>query len=338
MAGMDSPTSGHIYFDGRPIENVPPEKRNIAMVFQSIALYPQKTVYENIAFPLRMARIPAPEIDERVRAAATLMRIAELLNRKPHELSGGQRQRVALGRAAVRKPVAFLFDEPLSALDAKLRTEMRVEIKKLHERLESTFIYVTHDQVEALTMADRIAVMRDGVIEQCASPHDIFARPTNLFVAGFIGTPQMNLLPGVLVGSEEPPSASTPEGRGGGAAAPTPGSDRSTFARFRLGNAEVVIVVDPAVARLAPGSAVTLGIRPRSVDLVSEAGSESLAARIDLVEPMGAETLLHLVEGGRDFRVVVDRRAHTRVGERVYLRFKPGQTHVFDMNEKRVAS
>src|SRR5260370_38722265 len=157
IAGTDAPTSGHILFDNRPIEHVPPEKRNVAMVFQSIALYPHKTVYENIAFPLRMGRVGRAEIDERVRAAATLMRIDELLNRRPHELSGGQRQRVALGRAAVRNPFVFLFDEPLAALDAKLRGEMRGEIKKLHERLGSTFIYVTHHPVEALTIAGPLA-------------------------------------------------------------------------------------------------------------------------------------------------------------------------------------
>src|ERR1700682_6217515 len=196
IAGMDSPTSGHILFDSRPIEHLPPEKRNVAMVFQSIALYPHKTVYENIAFPLRMARVGRTEIDERVRAAAKLLRIGELLNRRPHELSGGQRKRVALGRAAVGNPFAFLFDEPLAALDAKLRGEMRVEIKKLHERLGSTFIYVTHDQVEALTMADRIAVMDGGKLRQFGTPDEVYRRPGNISVARFIGSPGMDLING----------------------------------------------------------------------------------------------------------------------------------------------
>src|SRR5260370_10201511 len=201
IAGMDAPTSGHILFDGRRIEHVPPEKRNVAMVFQSIALYPHKTVYENIAFPLRMGRVGRAEIDERVRAAATLMRIDELLNRRPHELSGGQRQRVALGRAAVRNPRVFLFDEPLSALDAKLRGEMRVEIKKLHERLDSTFIYVTHDQVEALTMADRIAVMDGGKLRQYGTPDEGYRLPANNSEARFLGSPSMNLVTGRCVGT-----------------------------------------------------------------------------------------------------------------------------------------
>src|ERR1700688_4580066 len=196
IAGTDAPTSGHILFDSRRIEHVPPEQRNVAMVFQSIALYPHKTVYENIAFPLRMAKVTRKEIDERVRSVAKLLRIGDLLNRRPHELSGGQRQRVALGRATVRNPVVFLFDEPLSALDAKLRGEMRVEIKKLHERLGSTFIYVTHDQVEALTMADRIAVMDGGKLRQFGTPDEVYRRPANVSVARFIGSPGMNLVSG----------------------------------------------------------------------------------------------------------------------------------------------
>src|ERR1700739_4625025 len=186
IAGTDAPTSGYILFDSRRIEHVPPEKRNVAMVFQSIALYPHKTVYENIAFPLRMARVARTEIDESVRAAAKLLRIGDLLNRRPHELSGGQRQRVALGRAVVLTRPVLLLDEPLSALDAELRGEMRVEIKKLHERLGTTFIYVTHDQVEALTMADRIAVMDGGKLRQFGTPDDVYRRPANTSVARFI--------------------------------------------------------------------------------------------------------------------------------------------------------
>ena len=201
IAGLDTPTAGHIRFDGKPIEHLPPERRDISMVFQSIALYPHKTVYENIAFPLRMARRSRSEIDERVRQAADLLRIEPLLLRRPHQLSGGQRQRVALGRAVVRNPAVFLFDEPLSALDAKLRVDMRVEIKKLHERLGATFIYVTHDQIEALTMADRIAVIDNGRLQQYGSPDEVYQRPTNTMVAKFVGSPSMNLVPGMV--SEE---------------------------------------------------------------------------------------------------------------------------------------
>ncbi len=201
IAGLDVPTSGHIRFDGESVEHLPPEKRDISMVFQSIALYPHKSVYENIAFPLRMARGPKREIDSRVRSAAGLLRIEALLDRKPHQLSGGQRQRVALGRAVVRDPSVFLFDEPLSALDAKLRVDMRVEIKKLHERLGATFVYVTHDQVEALTMADRIAVIDGGRLQQYATPDEIYQRPANLIVAKFVGSPSMNFVPGRLIES-----------------------------------------------------------------------------------------------------------------------------------------
>src|SRR5246500_1274928 len=196
IAGTDAATSGHILFDNRRIDHVPPEKRNVAMVFQSIALYPHKTVYENIAFPLRMARVARGEIDEYVRAAAKLLRIGDLLSRRPHELSGGQRQRVALGRAVVRNPVVFLLDEPLSNLDAKMRVQMRSEISRLHGQLGSTMIYVTHDQVEAMTMGDRICVMRDGDIMQVADPLTLYLKPDNMFVASFIGSPPMNLLQG----------------------------------------------------------------------------------------------------------------------------------------------
>ncbi|MFO1068877.1 MAG: ABC transporter ATP-binding protein [Geminicoccaceae bacterium] len=273
IAGMDSPTSGHILFDGRPVENVPPEKRNIAMVFQSIALYPHKTVYENIAFPLRMARVGSAEIDQRVRAAAGLMRIGELLNRRPHELSGGQRQRVALGRAAVRDPVAFLFDEPLSALDAKLRSDMRVEIKKLHERLDATFIYVTHDQVEALTMADRIAVMDGGRLMQYGTPDEIYRRPANTTVARFVGSPSMNLVTGTAAES-------------GG---------RWTFRADGLS-----VALDGALAAAAaraPGE-LTLGVRAEGLTL----GGDGLAlqgdGRVYALEPLGSDQYVDVSYGG----------------------------------------
>jgi multiple sugar transport system ATP-binding protein len=201
IAGLDVPTSGHVRFDGAAVEHLPPERRDIAMVFQSIALYPHKSVYNNIAFPLRMARVPKSEIDARVGSAAALLRIENLLDRRPHQLSGGQRQRVALGRAVVRDPAVFLFDEPLSALDAKLRVDMRLEIKKLHERLGATFVYVTHDQVEALTMADRIAVLENGRLQQYGTPDEIYQWPANMVVAAFVGSPSMNFVSGRLDGS-----------------------------------------------------------------------------------------------------------------------------------------
>jgi multiple sugar transport system ATP-binding protein len=295
IAGMDSPTSGHIYFDGKPVEGIPPETRNIAMVFQSIALYPHKTVYENIAFPLRMTGVPRAEIDQRVRAAAALMRIGELLNRKPHELSGGQRQRVALGRAAVRNPVAFLFDEPLSALDAKLRTEMRVEIKKLHERLDSTFIYVTHDQIEALTMADRIAVMNDGRLMQYAPPDEIYRRPANVTVARFVGSPGMNLVSGTI--GED---AGTLRFRGGGIDLPLAGA---------LG----------AAARTARASQVILGIRPEA--LSPEAGDIAIggSGRVYAIEPLGSDQFVDVAYTPGDAPDLV------KVRTRPDIRFTIGQ-------------
>src|SRR5260370_42699525 len=263
IAGVDAPTSGHILFDGHPIEHVPPEKRNVAMVFQSIALYPHKTVYENIAFPLRMTRVGRTEIDQRVRAAAKLLRIDELLNRRPHELSGGQRQRVALGRAAVRNPFVFLFDEPLAALDAKLRGEMRVEIKKLHERLGSTFIYVTHDQVEALTMADRVAVMDGGKLRQFGTPDEVYRRPANISVARFIGSPAMNLITGRPV---------------------------ENAGKFAFQGLHVTMPLDEAIAaaaRVRQGT-LTLGVRPEGLS-INSIGLPLLGARpVYALEPLAS--------------------------------------------------
>ena len=277
IAGMDTPTSGHILFDGAPVEHVPPEKRNIAMVFQTIALYPHKTVYENIAFPLRMGKVPRGEIDGRVRGAASLMRIQDLLNRRPHELSGGQRQRVALGRAAVRNPLVFLFDEPLSALDAKLRAEMRIEIKKLHERLGSTFIYVTHDQVEALTMADRIAVMDGGRLKQYATPDEIYRRPANTTVARFVGSPSMNLITG------------RPVEVGG---------------RWVLqGSAVSVPLADEllAAARTRRGD-LTLGVRPEGLTTEETGVPLHGASRIYATEPLGSDQFLDVTFDARAVR------------------------------------
>jgi ABC-type sugar transport system ATPase subunit len=223
---------------------------------------------------------------------------------------------VAVGRAIVRDPSCFLFDEPLSRLDVQLREEMRGQIKEVLAGLRKATVIVTHDQLEALTMADRIAVMRDGVIEQCASPHEIFARPANLFVAGFIGTPQMNLVPAVFDG---------PAGSEG-------------LMRFRVDSETLQLRADPVVGRLPRGTGVTLGIRPRSVELVGEPHPDSLPAEVDLVEPMGAETLLHVVGPGRELRIVVDRHLEARIGERLHLRFKPGQVHVFGADQRRVSA
>ena len=240
---------------------MPPDKRDIAMVFQSIALYPHMTVYQNISFPLRMARTPKAETDQRVRAAADLLRIGELLDRRPHQLSGGQRQRVALGRSVVRDPAVFLFDEPLSSLDAKLRVDMRVEVKKLHERLGATFVYVTHDQVEAMTMADRVAVMDGGVVLQLGPPDDIYTRPANLMVAGFLGNPGMNFVAGRL-------------------------ANGGSGLRFEGGNVAVALS-DAAASAGASGQAVTLGIRPESVEVGDDpAQGATIHGNIFATEPV----------------------------------------------------
>jgi multiple sugar transport system ATP-binding protein len=315
IAGTDAPTSGHILFDGRPTEHIPPEKRNVAMVFQSIALYPHKTVYENIAFPLRMARVARTEIDERVRAAANLLRIDELLNRRPHELSGGQRQRVALGRAAVRNPFVFLFDEPLAALDAKLRSEMRVEIKKLHERLGSTFIYVTHDQVEALTMADRIAVMDGGKLRQFGTPEAVYRRPANISVARFVGSPSMNLIAGRVVESA---------------------------GKFAFQGLRMTMPLDDAMAAAARvrQRTLTLGVRPEGLSINSMGLPLLGEGRVYAVEPLGSDQFVDVAYGSGDGaeRIKVRTRpdARFRVGAPISLNASPADIYLFDDNNDRI--
>jgi ABC-type sugar transport system ATPase subunit len=323
IAGLEYPTAGDIQIAGRHVNHLAPRDRDVAMVFQFYALYPTLTVAENLAYPLHAERMSAAEIAERVRRVSATLHLDEVLDRRPGQLAEGERQRVAVGRAIVRDPSCFLFDEPLSRLDVQLREEMRGQIKEVLAGLNKATVIVTHDQLEALTMADRIAVMRDGLIEQCATPHQIFARPANLFVAGFIGTPQMNLIPAILDGPAE---------------CGVRHADADGTMRFRIDSESMLLRVDPAVGRLAPGTSVTLGIRPRSVELVGEPQPDSLSADVDLVEPMGAETLLHVVGPGRELRIVVDQHASARVGERVHLRFKPGQTHVFGNDEQRVGT
>jgi multiple sugar transport system ATP-binding protein len=315
IAGTDAPTSGHILFDNRRIEHVPPEKRNVAMVFQSIALYPHKTVYENIAFPLRMARVARTEIDESVRAAAKLLRIGDLLNRRPHELSGGQRQRVALGRAVVRNPAVFLLDEPLSALDAELRGEMRVEIKKLHERLGTTFIYVTHDQVEALTMADHIAVMDGGRLRQFGTPDEVYHLPASVSVARFIGSPSMNLITGRPV---------------------------ETAGGFGLQGSHVTVPLNDAMATAARGrqGALTFGVRPEGLS-INAIGLPLLGnGRVYAVEPLGSDQVVHVTYGGADSAELIKIRTRSdvrfQVGDAISLNAAPSDIYLFDGPGNRI--
>ncbi len=315
IAGLEEISSGTIRIDGRAINDVLPKDRDIAMVFQNYALYPHMSVYENMAFGLKLRRLPRTEIERRVRDAAAILDIEGLLERKPKALSGGQRQRVAVGRAIVRKPKVFLFDEPLSNLDAKMRVTMRTEISKLHARLASTMIYVTHDQVEAMTMGDRICVMKDGNIMQVAEPLELYRRPANMFVAGFIGSPPMNFLRGVLrsAGSHlqfiEDNSASTP----------------------------LTIALDDRLSRLgAPyvGRAVVFGIRPEDVVDTLTTGTEDASrtanVQVDVAEPMGHETFLYLHTGGHAFVARVRSQDRFTSGESIRMGFRVAHAHLFD--------
>jgi multiple sugar transport system ATP-binding protein len=308
IAGLEEPTSGNIVIGDRLVNGVAPRDRDIAMVFQSYALYPHMTVYDNMAFGLKLHHVRKDEIVRRVGDAARMLGIEGLLKRKPRQLSGGQRQRVALGRAIVREPVAFLMDEPLSNLDAKLRVETRAQISKLHQRLRTTTIYVTHDQVEAMTMGDRIAVMRDGVLQQLDTPQGVYDRPANLFVAGFIGSPAMNMLRMSAVSD---------------------GLDVKLTAR------EVVL---PAPAHLRDafrarsGADVLVGIRPEDLHDDTPNGGEmaSLNARVEVVEPLGSDAYLNVSAGESSLVARVSGRTTARPGDNITLWVDLQHVHAFD--------
>ncbi|MCZ7591851.1 MAG: sn-glycerol-3-phosphate ABC transporter ATP-binding protein UgpC [Kiritimatiellae bacterium] len=310
VAGLEEISKGSIFIDGKKVNDVPPKNRDIAMVFQNYALYPHMTVYKNMAFGLKLRRYPKTEIDARVREAADILGIQQLLERKPKELSGGQRQRVAVGRAIVRKPKAFLFDEPLSNLDAKMRVQMRAEISKLHSRLSSTMIYVTHDQVEAMTMGDRIVVMKDGFIQQVAPPLELYNQPANQFVAGFIGSPPMNFFNGRL-------------------------EQKAGALWFSEGKFSVR-VDDQHAARLQGyvGKDIVFGIRPEDVEEISAVTnpnpSHVARARIEVVEPMGAETYLYMNTGTNAFIARVNSSAKMVVNQELQLVFTMSKSHFFD--------
>ncbi len=312
VAGLEKVTSGRIAVGGRIINDVSPRDRDVAMVFQNYALYPHMTVYRNLAFGLRQRKVPKPEIDRRVREVSELLGLEDLLRRRPAQLSGGQRQRVAMGRALVREPKAFLLDEPLSNLDAKLRVQMRAELKRLHHRLGITTIYVTHDQVEAMTLGDRIAVLSAGKLQQLGPPQDVYDHPANVFVAGFVGSPPMNLLRATS--------------RGG----------RVVAGSLRLDLPS------------SPDGDVVLGLRPE-VLRVSADGASSLDFVVDVVEPLGDEVVVHgnvegqLLEGreeeipavaGEPTRAIITARfdpsLHPSIGERIPLTVRPEAVHLFD--------
>jgi sn-glycerol 3-phosphate transport system ATP-binding protein len=305
IAGLETVTSGHISIGGKQVNEVEPADRDIAMVFQNYALYPHMSVYDNMAYGLRNRKVPKPEIEARVAQAAKLLAIDPFLKRKPRELSGGQRQRVAMGRAIVREPQAFLFDEPLSNLDAKLRVQMRIEIRRLHNRLKATSIFVTHDQIEAMTMADSIVVMNAGRVEQTGTPGQVYRFPATRFVATFIGSPAMNLLPGRITGPGEVEVA------GGGSIA----FDEGAFA------------VDAGASEVEVGRPVEIGIRPEDLRLAGP-GEGTLTLAKALTEELGATRLIHgTVE---DTAVVVALTGPAPAGDSVRLAVPPDAVHLFD--------
>ncbi len=323
IAGLDSITDGEIVIDGRVVNAVHPKNRDIAMVFQSYALYPNMTVKKNIAFGLEMRGVPADERARLIAKTSALLQIDHLLDRKPAQLSGGQRQRVAMGRALVRDPKIFLFDEPLSNLDAKLRVDMRTEIKKLHGRLGTTIVYVTHDQIEAMTLATQIAVMRGGVIEQLAPPQDVYETPANMYVGGFVGSPPMNFVPATVVD----------QGNGLGV-------------RFRCaangGDGDVVLpLADPAAAAQWKDREVVFGLRPEALTDYNEAEASirehahAFDCRVDVLEPTGADTLTYVELGGSTAIARVNPRRTTRPGDTMRLMADMSHASLFDPSTER---
>lgn len=316
IAGLEDITAGDLYIDGQRMNDVPPKDRDIAMVFQNYALYPHMSVFDNMAFGLKIRKTPRAEIRQRVTEAARILEIEDLLDRKPAALSGGQRQRVALGRAIVRNPKVFLLDEPLSNLDAKLRTTMRAELTKLHQELQTTFIYVTHDQTEAMTMGTRIVVMKNGFVQQIAAPQELFDDPCNLFVATFIGTPQMNVCKAMLEGGP-----------------------KEAFLRFGEGGAEERLRLPAAKTEqpvLAPyfGREVLFGLRPNDIhadpDYIAQHPEQLVDVTVEFVERLGAESNIFCKAAGVEFSAVADSRHLVENGAQTRLAFDCEAVHIFD--------
>ncbi len=316
IAGLLDLTDGEIYIGDRPVAGLDPKDRDIAMVFQNYALYPNKTVYKNLAFPLEMRKMPKAEIDQRVKSTAETLSITALLERKPRELSGGQQQRVALGRALVRSPKVFLMDEPLSNLDAKLRVQMRAELKRFHHELNATVIYVTHDQMEAMTMSDRIVVMSGGVLQQVGTPDDLYSRPVNLFVAGFIGSPSMNFLSGRV------------EQRGG--AALLVGDGGAT----QSGGWEYALSPEQGARALTSTGEVVLGVRHNSVRVYQTEQPNAIRARVYTVEPTGDVTFVHFRIGEHILAASVDTSLQISADEPIWVDFDQRNIHLFDAQSK----
>jgi multiple sugar transport system ATP-binding protein len=310
LAGLEEISSGEIRIEDRVVNDVAPKDRDIAMVFQSYALYPHLSVYDNMAFGLKLRKVPKEDIKRRVNEAADILGIQDLLDRKPRQLSGGQRQRVAVGRAIVREPKVFLFDEPLSNLDAKLRVAMRAEISKLHQRLQTTFIYVTHDQIEAMTMATRIAVINKGILQQLDTPQNLYDKPANLFVAGFIGSPAMNFFPGKL---------------------------RKDGSKLVVDTGDFVVAIPEKFAKpyvAYAGKDIVFGIRPENIHdsefVPLNIDSEKVAVKVGLTELMGNEIFLYLASGKNEFVARVDPRSSLRVGQQASIAFDMDNIHIFD--------
>ena len=315
IAGLEEISEGELYIGDDIVNDVAPKDRDIAMVFQNYALYPHMTVYENMAFGLKLRKTPKDEIKKRVQEAARILDIEHLLERKPKALSGGQRQRVALGRAIVREPKVFLMDEPLSNLDAKLRVQMRTEISKLHQRLQTTFIYVTHDQTEALTMGTRIVVMKDGIIQQVDSPQNLYNLPKNMFVAGFIGSPQMNFCDATIVSE-----------------------NNATFVKF--GSHSIQLTAEKAEkAKDYIGKEVVMGIRPEDMyddqDSITKYASAICTAEVDVTEMMGSETYLYLTIDGMNLIARVKPDSKSQRNQTIKLAIDPEKIHLFDKDTEK---
>ena len=321
VAGLEEISKGELYIDGKLVNDVEPKDRDIAMVFQSYALYPHMTVRENMEFPLKLKKVPKEEIQQRVDQAAEILGITQYLDRKPKALSGGQRQRVAIGRAIVREPKVLLMDEPLSNLDAKLRNQMRAEIIKLRQRINTTFIYVTHDQTEAMTLGDRIVIMKDGFIQQIGTPQEVFDQPANLFVAGFIGSPQMNFFDGEL------------EKKDG---------------KYQLKVGEATVVLGGKAQELLAGKGVQsadviLGVRPEHIAVQKDPSASAIEASIEVSELMGSELYLHAtVEGGQEVvirtptvELPAEHRGGVPYGTKLRFTFSPSLIHLFDPESEK---
>ena len=312
IAGLESISKGEMYIGDKLVNDMEPKERDIAMVFQSYALYPHMSIYDNMAFALKLRKTPKDEMDRKVREAAKILDIEHLLDRKPKALSGGQRQRVALGRSIVRNPQVFLMDEPLSNLDAKLRVQMRTEIAKLHHKLQTTFIYVTHDQTEAMTMGTRIVVMKDGIIQQVDTPQNIYNFPANLFVASFIGSPQMNFFDGKVEFDGEKAYATL-----GGQKILLPESSANTLKKEKL-----------------DGKLVTFGIRPENLDddkaLVAENPTEIINLDVEVIELMGAESYIYGKSGEASMTIRVDGTTDLKVGQKAQIHIDAKRIHVFN--------